>query len=48
MFVKQRMNLYKKLSKHPREHEVQLDRKAVVIGGTGTTEEEQIEIRFNV
>ena len=28
------MNLYKELSKHPREHEVQLDRKAVVIGGT--------------
>ena len=31
------MNLYKELSKHPREHEVQLDRKAVVIGGTGAT-----------
>ena len=31
------MNLYKKLSKHPREHEVRSDRKAIIIGGTGAT-----------
>ena len=31
------MNIYKELSKHPREHEVKSDRKAIVIGGTGAT-----------
>ena len=31
------MNIYKELSKHPREYEEKPDRKAVVIGGTGAT-----------
>ena len=31
------MNIYKELSKHPREYEAKSDRKAVVIGGTGAT-----------
>ena len=41
------MNLYKELSKHPREHEVQLDRKAVVIGGTGATGRQLIKQLLN-
>ena len=41
------MNLYKNLSKHPREHEVQLDRKAVVIGGTGATGRQLIKQLLN-
>ena len=31
------MNIYKELSKHPREYEAKSARKAVVIGGTGAT-----------
>jgi nucleoside-diphosphate-sugar epimerase len=31
------MNIYKNLSMHPREYEENLNRKAVVIGGTGAT-----------
>jgi|GEM_PF-471824 len=31
------MNTYKKISKHPREYEKRVDRKAMVIGGTGAT-----------
>ena len=41
------MNLYKEISKHPRELEVQLDRKAVVIGGTGATGRQLIKQLLN-
>ena len=41
------MNLYKKLTKHPREHMVKSDRKAVVIGGTGATGKQLIQQLLN-
>ncbi len=41
------MNLYKELSKHPREHELQLHRKAVVIPGTGATGHQLIKQLLN-
>ena len=41
------MNLYKNLTKHPREHIVKPDRKAVVIGGTGATGKQLIQQLLN-
>ena len=41
------MNIYKELSIHPREYEKRLDRKSVVIGGTGATGRQLIKKMLN-